>query len=614
MAEESGGTGPGGFEPPFLSGRASITDWAAKLGGDIGRDDHGDLVIRCPGPGHQPDDRSLSVWLDERAPQGFRVHSYSIRDDDFTQLRDYVRDTCNAPEWKPPAKSNGHAPHRDVVAHYVYEDPEGAPVMRVTRYVPKAFAQAKPDGPGGWAWGGIPSKLHVPYKLPETMEAIGMGKAILVPEGEKAVLACWSRGLPATCSPGGAGKWPKHFAKWFAGANVIVLADNDIPGRKHAELVRENLQDVAGSVRVLNLPGLPPGGDVVDFFNAGGDPNAILTLKEGPPKRGHTMTELWDMPFPPVKYAVPGLIAEGLTLLAGAPKRGKSWLALDLCVTIAMGGFTLGDRHCPEGDTLYCALEDSPRRIKDRVRKVLQLSDRAPGRATVWFGTDLPRLGAGCEETLREWLDEAADPRLIVIDTLNYIRPDRNRDEDPYSYDYRSAISLQKLAQEYSCAIIIVHHTRKTAADDYLESVSGTNGLTGGSDAVMVLERGGDGSFTLKGRGRDVEEFEQSLRFDKDECRWRVVGDATETRLSETRAAILKVLKEAGWFMGAGEIATQVNRSRNTVDQQLFKMVKAGEVIRAGRGKYGLPPDVFDGDREDVVVPLHGVREDDDEA
>jgi DNA-binding transcriptional ArsR family regulator len=313
------------------------------------------------------------------------------------------------------------------------------------------------------------------------------------------------------------------------------------------------------------------------------------------------------MVFPPIKFAVPGYIAEGLTLLAGAPKRGKSWLALDMCVAVANGGFTLGDQKCIEGDALYCALEDSPRRIKERLHKVCDLAGKPPRRLVVWFGADLPRLGNGCEEYLREWIEAQPDPRLIVIDTLNYIRPERIRDEDPYSYDYRSASALQRLAIEYGLAILLVHHTRKSPSDDYLEAVSGTNGLTGGSDAVVVLEKGSDGAYVLKGRGRDVEEFETAVRFEKDECRWRVIGDAAEARLSDTRKAILSVLKEAGTFgpMTAGEIAQQTGRRANTVHQQLFQMLKAGLVIRTGRGKYGLPPEVITGGRSR--------REDDDD-
>jgi DNA-binding transcriptional ArsR family regulator len=149
--------------------------------------------------------------------------------------------------------------------------------------------------------------------------------------------------------------------------------------------------------------------------------------------------------------------------------------------------------------------------------------------------------------------------------------------------------------------MVLVHHTRKSAADDYLESISGTNGLTGGSDAVMVLERGQEGTYALKGRGRDIEEFDVAMRFDKESCRWSVLGDAQEARQSETRSKILRFLGEVSWPVGAGEIAAQLGMTSNTVTQRLHHMTKAGEVERVGRGKYTLPSKSFvvEGGRRD---------------
>lgn len=584
------------FEGDNFRSRADLTDWALKLHGRVVHDESNQPVIRCPGPGHSLEDDSLLVRFDDDASGGFRVQTFCMADDDPKMLRDYVRKTVGLPEWKPNGKGNGkHAPAREIVAKYLYETADGQPVLMVNRTKPKSFAQQRPDGHGGWEWGGIGEAAKVPFKLPELVEAIALGKTVFICEGEKAVLALMDKGQPATCSPGGAGKWPKHFAKWFVGADVVILPDNDQPGHKHAERVRDNLAEVVQSLRTIHLPGVIHGGDVWDWLASGGDATAITALPAGPPVRGHRASELWDMSFPPINFAVPDLIAEGLTLIAGAPKRGKSWLALDLCCTVAWGGFTLGDRKCMEGDVLYAALEDSPRRMKDRLQRVCQLAKHAPHRLTVWFGRDLTRLGEGCEEALREWLDAQPAPRLIVIDTLNYIRPERMRDEDPYSYDYRSAITLQRLASEYGVAVVLIHHTRKSVADDYLESISGTNGLTGGSDAVIVLERQGDGTTVFKGRGRDIEEFEMAVRFDKEECRWRVMGDMAEVAVSEARAKIMRHMQEAGWFLTPGEIAAQTGLRRNVVDQQLFKMVKAGQIVRAGRGRYGLPK-VIEGD------------------
>jgi hypothetical protein len=307
-----------------------------------------------------------------------------------------------------------------------------------------------------------------------------------------------------------------------------------------------------------------------------------------PPVRQSEFTadELWDMKFPPVSWIVPDYITPGLTLLAGAPKLGKSWLALDICNAVAQGGFTLGDRHCQQGAVLYAALEDNPRRIKDRLHKVC---GQKPGKAfSVW--TDMRMIDAGGLDDLRRWIEAADNPRLIVIDVLNKVRSSQGRNEGPYAYDYRSVSPLKDLADEFGLAIVVIHHTRKADAGDKLEKVSGTNALTGAADTTIVLGRDGQG-VTLSGRGRDIEEFETALEFQKDNCRWRVLGEAAEVRRSDERKLILEALEGETTPMGPAGIAGVSGLPNGNVRFLLHKMAKAGEVQKVGRGKY-LHPDI----------------------
>src|SRR5215218_278488 len=95
---------------------------------------------------------------------------------------------------------------------------------------------------------------------------------------------------------------------------------------------------------------------------------------------GFSAAELQHMRFPPIKYVVPGYIAEGLTLFAGKPKLGKSWLLLHAAIAVARGGYTLGDVECVEGDVLYCALEDNKRRLQSRMSKLVQTFQPWPKR------------------------------------------------------------------------------------------------------------------------------------------------------------------------------------------------------------------------------------------
>lgn len=299
-----------------------------------------------------------------------------------------------------------------------------------------------------------------------------------------------------------------------------------------------------------------------------------------------TAAQLLGMQFAPVRYVVPRYIAEGLTLLAGKPKLGKSWLALDLAVAVARGGYTLGDQHCDGGDALYCALEDNPRRLKERLRKVIGAGS-APERLAVW--TEMQTLDAGGEDQLQDWIRAASKPRLIVIDVLNKVRGARKPQEPPYDYDYRSVAPLKAMADAHGLAVVVVHHTRKQAADDELEAVSGTNGLTGAADTILVLSRKSEG-VTLYGRGRDIEEIESALQFDKISCRWSVLGEASEVRISAERRDVLDALREAEEPLSPGKIAEAIGKKRNAVDQILRSMSAAGQIKRRGRGAYSLPP------------------------
>lgn len=563
-----------------------LHDFQKALGGKVERDASGE-VLRYHAEGHSKG--SPENWLRLNGDGEFYVGSF-IEIDALAE-KDRVRRLMGLPDWKP-GKANGKGRREDdpIVAKYTYETATGDAVLIVNRTRKKSFYQQHPDGHGGWEWGGIPETAKVPFRLPEVIEAIGLGRTVFITEGEKGALSLIERGFCATCSPGGAGKWPKHFAKWFEGANVIVLPDNDEPGRKHDAKVRENLDPVVGSIRTIHLPGLIPGGDVWDFLTSGGDPATIETMREGPPLR--IATDVWTMEFtadqlqgmvlPPQRVIVPDLIMAGLTLLVGKPKTRKSWLALDVAAAVARGGFVL-DRKCNESDVLVCALEDGPRRLKRRLAKVLG-DDRSawPSRLTFW--TQLARLGDGGEDQLRGWLKAHPDAALVVIDTFGLARGMRGRDEDPYSYDYRQGRLLKAVADEFEVAVLAVHHARKAAADDVLESTSGTNGLTGASDAALILASTDGGR--LSGRSRDLEDFDFALRFDPRTCRWSLLGDAREVRMSSERKSILDGLRRGAGPMSPTEIALAAGMKVANVKYLLGRMVEQGDVESRGYGRY----------------------------
>jgi predicted ATP-dependent serine protease len=219
--------------------------------------------------------------------------------------------------------------------------------------------------------------------------------------------------------------------------------------------------------------------------------------------RHHTVTAaaLQRMTFPPVSFVVPGLIAEGLTILAGRPKIGKSWLALESCLGVAAGHSILGGVMPVAGDVLYCALEDNRRRLHRRINKLL----RTEWPERLILTTSLRRLDDGGVEDISDWCDSAPEPRLIVLDTLAAVRPRRNgADSSLYETDYRALEAIRALANQRGLAVLVLHYTRKMDAEDPIDTISGSLGLAGCADSALVMSRSSQGT-TLYLRGREAE-------------------------------------------------------------------------------------------------------------
>lgn len=307
---------------------------------------------------------------------------------------------------------------------------------------------------------------------------------------------------------------------------------------------------------------------------------------------------LCELEFEPIKYVVPGYIAEGLTLFAGKPKVGKSWFCMEIALAVAAGGVCLGDVECEQGDVLYLALEDNQRRLQSRIRKLWQAETvlRVPVPDRLHLATEWPRANEGGIAAIREWIDEHPGARLVVADVLAMFKATaKGKDQTLYEADYLAIKELQSLAMETGVAIVVVHHTRKSGAEaDPFEKVSGTLGLSGAADTTIILDRDQNGC-TLYGRGRDIEEIETAVQFDKITCRWRALGNAVEVRRTDERVQILVALDEATEPMTPRDLSIASGMSRNNIDQLLFKMARAGEIVKAGRGLYVHP------DRRDLI-------------
>jgi hypothetical protein len=282
---------------------------------------------------------------------------------------------------------------------------------------------------------------------------------------------------------------------------------------------------------------------------------------------------LQQQQFPPMKHVIPGLLTEGLTLFCGKPKKGKTWLALDIAISVASLRICLGDFVPVQGDVLYIALEDNSRRLQRRLKHILVHDDTVwPDRLT--FAFTWRRLNEGGLDDLVEWLGEHPGARLIVVDTFAAVRAVSK--DYGYNEDYSALAGLQRFAGERGIAVLVVHHLRKAGADDFGDEISGTLGLTAAVDGYLVL-RGDGSSAELCLRSRDIEEQKFGASFNKETCRWTLDRSSEHDR---SKHRILNVLCEAEEPLSPAEIVRLTGLTRNVVDTQLYRLRLNGEVCR----------------------------------
>lgn len=309
----------------------------------------------------------------------------------------------------------------------------------------------------------------------------------------------------------------------------------------------------------MNLPREPIAGMTLETFSA---------------------LDLDGMTLPEPRFACAGLVVEGLSFLAGKPKLGKFWLALQLAIAVCLGGPWLGE-PCERGEVLYLALEDSKRRLQSRVRKVL---DRRRCPPTLHLATECRRLDEGGLDRISSWLDAHPEARLVIIDTLAKVKPRQKRNGDVYAEDSAAGSSLQALAFKHRVAVVVVTHTRKAGAEDFLEEVSGTLGLTGAGDSVLVLKRdrqATDGTLSIT--GRDIDERELALSFTHDAL-WTALGDAVDVRMTHERREVLDALRswdpgpDKSPAMTPAQVAKVTGKTATATQKLLIKMKSEGHV------------------------------------
>ena len=308
---------------------------------------------------------------------------------------------------------------------------------------------------------------------------------------------------------------------------------------------------------------------------------------------------LHQQQFAPLRYHIPGIIPEGLTVLAGAPKVGKSWLVLAMLLARASGGLALGAIQVPHAENvLYLALEDGDRRMQSRCRTLLhndwQYDNPIPERFEYITTITAGQLVA----TITEWL-ELCPRGFVVVDTLGRVLPPAFTGETPYMRDYRVMSTLKAVADAFPGATLLLnHHDRKAVSADFVDSVSGTNGIAGGADSVIVLTRPRDDpAGLLQITGRDVTEAAYALTFERGI--WELDGSSLDDAadrarerhatmgLSDRSADVVAfVTTHAATGVRPAEVAKALGVDENAARTYLSRLTSARRIDRVTRGIY----------------------------
>ena len=242
---------------------------------------------------------------------------------------------------------------------------------------------------------------------------------------------------------------------------------------------------------------------------AGGNGSTAPPLRMPP---GFSDAELLAEELPDPIFVVPTLIPEGLTILAGRPKIGKTTLAMNVADAGARGGMALSSIQCSQIEVLFLALEDNKRRLKRR-RRMLLYAEKLEHAAGLHYHMTWPRLDDGGLALLELTLSGNKEIKLVVIDTWKRVCPQRRRNQDDYEHESNAATLLQQLAAKHQVAIIIIHHSRKgTGSVDFLDDVLGSTGLTGAADTIIGFRRKrGTSDAEISITGRDIDRCEKAL-------------------------------------------------------------------------------------------------------
>lgn len=293
-------------------------------------------------------------------------------------------------------------------------------------------------------------------------------------------------------------------------------------------------------------------------------------------------TELMEKHFPTIKPVITRILPTGTFIFAGASKIGKSWMILWFANQVALGK-PVWDFETTQSEVLYLALEDTERRLQDR------LSEIADEVGTFHLAIESAFIGAGFEEQLTEFISTHKKVKLVIIDTLQKIRKS-GKDTGTYADDYEVISAVKQIADKLDITIVILHHTRKEGAKDTINTISGTTGIVGSADGAFVLTKDerNESKATLFVTGRDVENITLEVSFDCDTCMWNLIKHSDEdvtTAQNPLLIAIYEFMAERETFQGTATALVEVLEVADIKPNTLTRVLRSNEDLLQAKFK-----------------------------
>ena len=487
--------------------------------------------------------------------------------------------------------TDGHT-HKGKRAVYIpYYTVDGKPYER---YRIRTALKAT-DG-SSWNTGDAPL---IPYGLERLPAAREAGYLVNV-EGESDCWTNWQFDIPTLGTPG-----ISHFSKiqldYLKGIERFYiiqeppseedrLARRD-PGKEFVDKTYKHVLTIGykGAVYVVDLYKQYGVKDPNELYKR--DPQAYKANFEEALRRAQMLSPVQILPetseacdlmeevIPPLRWIVHDVIPEGMTLLGGKQKIGKSWFILALALALAFGGIFLNTIRVERCEVLYLALEDNKRRLQDRIAKLNPLGAKLP--KGFHYAFRWPRLDAQGLRLLELWLDAHPQVKLVIIDTWGRAKP-IIKGQNGYDADVEAAAGVQALAIERNISILAICHTRKASADDIVDELNATTGLSGTADNILILKRArGSDEGSLFGTGREIE-LDKALAYN--DGNWKLLGDGVEYRLSQASKEVIDTIASNDGPMWPKDLAAILKVPESTMRKRLFDMKKRGEILETKQG------------------------------